>query len=282
MRGASAGWLAMLGSPSAYSSRQTFLETLADHALGQFATDEDDPAFALLIAAPIALVVAVEHHVDTLEREALRIVLEGEDALGTQDVAAFLGDEVLDPRKEPVGIERLVGPDRQGLHLLVMVMLEPAMIVAVVVMIIMMVVMVTMIVTLFVVIVLLATIEERRLDLEDAVEVERIAAKHRGERHRAALGAVEARIRIDGADAPFDLGEVGCADEVRLVDEDHVGKGDLVLGLRGVAQAFLEPLGIGDRHDGVELRLAGKLRIDEESLGDRGRVGEPGGLDDDR
>ena len=41
---------------------------------------------ALLAVLPFALVVAVEHHVHALEHEALRVVLERQDALAAQDV----------------------------------------------------------------------------------------------------------------------------------------------------------------------------------------------------
>src|ERR1700738_2993115 len=86
------------------------LKTLADHLLGQLAADEHDPALALLVGAPRALMVAVENHVHTLEHEAIGIVLEREDTLGAQDAGAFLGDEVLHPGKEFVRVERPVGP----------------------------------------------------------------------------------------------------------------------------------------------------------------------------
>ena len=53
-------------------SRHAFGKALADHALRQLAADEHEPAFALLGVLPVALVVAVEHHVHALEHEALR------------------------------------------------------------------------------------------------------------------------------------------------------------------------------------------------------------------
>src|SRR3954467_2689905 len=85
--------------------RDRALEALADLLLGQVAPDEHDPALALLVRAPFALMIAVEHHVHALEHEALRVVLEREDALGAQDVRPLGLCEVLDERKELVGIE---------------------------------------------------------------------------------------------------------------------------------------------------------------------------------
>src|SRR5438105_5062968 len=51
-------------------------EAAPDLFLRQSAADEYDPALPLLILLPGALVVAVQDHVNTLEHEALRIVLE--------------------------------------------------------------------------------------------------------------------------------------------------------------------------------------------------------------
>jgi hypothetical protein len=53
--------------------------------------------------------------------------LKGENAFAAQNVGAFLLHQVLHPRKEFVGIERLVGVQCNRLHVLVVIMLEPAM-----------------------------------------------------------------------------------------------------------------------------------------------------------
>ena len=66
-------------------------------------------------------------------------------------------------------------------------------------------------------------------------------------------------VRIDGADARFDVAEFGGRDKIGLVDQDHVGEGDLVLGFRGVLEPVVEPLGVGDGDDRVELGLPPKF-----------------------
>src|SRR5882757_4462748 len=126
-------------------SRHALRKALADHLFRHLAADEDGAARALFAILPGTLMVAVEDHVDTLEHEALGIVLERQDALAAQDFLALLGDQVLDPGKELVGIERLLGLEREGLHVLVVIMLEPAMVV-IVVMVAMVVIMVVVIV----------------------------------------------------------------------------------------------------------------------------------------
>ena len=81
------------------------------------------------------------------------------------------------------GSSGLVGRERDRLHLLVVIVLQPAvrMRVMVPVAVVMMIVIVVMIVGL----------EERRLDLEDALEIERIAPEHRVERDLRALRAMQ-------------------------------------------------------------------------------------------
>src|ERR1700681_1534884 len=113
-------------------SRHALRKALADHLFGHLAADEDGAARPLLAILPGALVVAVEDHVDALEHEALGIVLERQDALAAQDFLALLGDQILDPWEELVGIERLLGPERERLHVLVVIVLEAAMVVIVV------------------------------------------------------------------------------------------------------------------------------------------------------
>src|SRR5258708_14882176 len=108
-------------------SRRALLEALADHALRQFAADEYDAAFALFAFAPVALMIAIQHHMDALEGKALGVVLERQDAFGAENILTLLSHQILDPGKELVRIERPVGCERQRLHILVVIVLEPAM-----------------------------------------------------------------------------------------------------------------------------------------------------------
>src|SRR5580704_10829851 len=107
-------------------SRDAALESFGDHLPRQIAADEYHAAVALLAVFPWPLVIAVEDHVHALEHEALIVILEGEDAFAAQNVRAFLLHQVLHPRKELVRIERLVALQRNRLHVLVVIVLEPA------------------------------------------------------------------------------------------------------------------------------------------------------------
>src|SRR5690606_8771638 len=126
------------------------------------------------------------------EHEAVRIVLERQNALGAQDRRTVLRNQILDPRKELVGIERLVGRDRDRLHLLVVIMLQAlAVVVMVVAMVVMMVMIVVMMIVIMRVVVIILAMQEIRLDIEDAVEIEGLAVQHFVKRDLRALGAVQ-------------------------------------------------------------------------------------------
>ena len=108
-----------------------------------------------------------------------------------------------------------------------------------------------MIVTMVVVIVAVAGFEKFRLDLEDAIEVERAALQHVRQRDLATLGAMQFGVRIDAANARLDLGKLGLGDEIGLVEHDDVGERDLVLGFRRILEPVAQPfrVGYGHHHD---------------------------------
>src|SRR5260370_10103135 len=151
-------------------SRRAFLKALADHALRQFAADEYDAAFALFAAAPVALMITSQHHMDALDGIALGVVLERQDAFGAENILTLLCHQILNPGKELVRIERPVGFERQRLHILVVIMLEPAMTMVVAIGMIMVVMVVTV-----------ARFQELWLDIQDCIEVEVVAVQHLGE-----------------------------------------------------------------------------------------------------
>jgi hypothetical protein len=152
--------------------RDAAFETFADHFTGQVAADENDSALALLIRFPRPLMIAVKDHVNTLKDEALVVILERENAFASQNVWAFLLHEVLHPRKELIGIERPIGVKRNRLHILVVIVLKPGGGVRVRMS------MITMLVIMMVVMmmVVILAVEELGFQIEDAIEIESIAA----------------------------------------------------------------------------------------------------------
>jgi hypothetical protein len=255
----------------------------ADFFFRQIAADENNAAVANFVGFPGALMIAVQDHVDALEHETLGIVLERQNPLAAQNARPVGGDQILHPGEKLVRIERLVDFQRDRLHVLVVVMLQAVVNVDIIVcMFVFLAMMMNVIFPMFMLVhVRFLGLEEGRLDVEDAVEVEGIAAEHLRDVDLGALGAVQAGIGVDGADARLDLAQLGGRHQVGLVDQDHVGEGDLVLDLGRVLEPLVEPLGVGDRDHGVELGLGADLLVHEEGLRHRRGVGEPGGLDDD-
>ena len=130
--------------------------------------------------------------------------------------------------------------------------------------------------------IVLARLQKIRLDVQNAVEVEGVAAEHfLASEYSQRWVRCSRGVRIDPADTAFDLLQFVLADEVGLVEQDHVGECDLVLRLGRILEPVAQPLGVGDRHNCVELGLPSDVLVDEESLRDRRGVGQAGSLDDD-
>jgi len=122
------------------------------------------------------------------------------------------------------------------LHVLVVIVLQAVAVI--------MVVMIVAMVVMIMVVVMIVGLQKVRLDVEDAVEVESATIEHVGQRHRAALGAVEFRIGVDGADAGLDLGELGLGDEVGLVQLDVDGTADPDIYTGPLLDAFPNQMGM--------------------------------------
>ena len=153
-------------------------KSVADILFRKIAADEHDLRLALLVRLPLALRIAVEHHVHALEDEALRIALHRHDALAAQDVRALLLGETIDPGHELGRIDVALEPHRHRLHVLVMIVLETAMMMIVVTMVMVMVVVVVMIM------VVVVGDQEIGFDVEDAVEIEGATLEHVGDARR--------------------------------------------------------------------------------------------------
>src|SRR6185312_15213620 len=170
-------------------------EAFLDFLAVEVAADQHEAAVALFALFPVALVISVEHHVHALDDETLRIVPEGENTLEPQDFWPFIGGKLVHPWKKLIGIERLFRFQRNRLHLLVMIVLQTAMMVMVPGMVTMMVVPVIM----------LVLFEERGLDFENALQVERALAKEQLDLHVTPLRAINLGVRMDRADAAFNV-----------------------------------------------------------------------------
>src|SRR6185312_3674430 len=141
-------------------------KALANSIFRKIASNEDGTAVALFVSTPRPLVVAVENHVHALEHEALGVILERQDSLASQYARAVFCDEILNPGKELVGIERLVRLERDRLHLFIVVVLQAVTVMMRVIMI------VAMCVVMVVIVLMIIGLEKRRLNLQNSIEVE--------------------------------------------------------------------------------------------------------------
>ena len=105
---------------------------------------------------------------------------------------------------------------------------------------------VAMVVVIVMIVVVLFDRQEFRLDFEDTVEIEGVAAEHGVEFDGAFGGAVQFCVRVDAANPRFDFLQFGWRDQIDLVEQDDVGEGDLVFRFRRVLEAGGQPLGAPD------------------------------------
>src|SRR5437879_4085428 len=79
---------------------KTFAESVLQPFAVQLSADENQLIVAFLAGAPGPIRPAVEQHVDALEYEAARIVLDAQDALHAKDVGPFVHQQIAQPLVE--------------------------------------------------------------------------------------------------------------------------------------------------------------------------------------
>ena len=87
--------------------------------------------------------------------------------------------------------------------------------------------------------------------------------------------------RVDPTDPRLQGVEFGWGGQIGLVEQDHVGEGELLHRLVAAVEVLRQMLGVGDRDNGIEAEGGAHVVVGEEGLGDGRRVGEAGGLDQD-
>src|SRR5262249_40769665 len=127
---------------SSFTSLQAVFEAALEVLGVEVAADEDELAGALLAFFPRRAPVGVHHHVHALIDVAPRSAVDRQDALAAQDVLALELQQRAHPFLEAIRIDRTVAAEREARHLVAMV-------------------------------VVVAVLEEVRLEFEDALQVER-------------------------------------------------------------------------------------------------------------
>jgi len=132
------------------------------------------------------------------------------------------------------------------------------------------------------VMIVIIRLQESGFNFQNTVEIERIAAEHGIEQHIAFHCAVNLRIRIDAADTRFDFFDFSRCHQIRLVDDDDIGKCDLVFGFGRIFQTRGQEFRIRHCDNRIEAGLVGNVLIDKEGLRDGRRISQTCGLDNDR
>src|SRR5690242_6677947 len=114
-------------------------------------------------------------------------------------------------------------------------------------MVLMMIVAVFVVMMMAVIMMMIVGLEERRLDLENTIEIEGIASQDLADIDLGALGAMQPRVRIESADPRLEFAQLLRSDQIGLVDQDDVGECNLILRLRRILETIRQPLGIGNR-----------------------------------
>ena len=122
-------------------------------------------------------------------------------------------------------------------------------------------------------------LKETRIEIGGAAEIESADIEHAVDGNVAVARPVNPGRGIHAVQAGFEPVEVGGAGEVGLVEEQDVGKGDLLLRLLAVVKVPGGISGVDDGDDAVQPVGAADLRIGEEGLGNWAGVGKAGGLD---
>src|SRR5690606_4897629 len=81
----------------------------------ELASDEDEAAFTLFVFLPASPVIAFDDHVHAQHHISVRVVLERDDALESQDVRFLRLGDVLYPREEFRRVD-FTRPQRYRLH----------------------------------------------------------------------------------------------------------------------------------------------------------------------
>ena len=124
-------------------------------------------------------------------------------------------------------------------------------------------------------------LQERRIHRQRTLEIERPDVEHTLYRHVGITGPEDFRSPVNCADAALDALEFRFAHEVDLVEQDHVGEGDLLAGFFHFIEMLLDVMRIDDGDDGIEQELLLEFVVKKKRLSDRARICHAGRFDDD-
>ena len=239
-----------------------FLRT-AGHQAGfkgfgvKISTDENKPALPCFVVSPsldFVAKVATKEHVNALENEFLFHALHGENALVSEQILSHVVHDGVNPSLEFVDVEFAFKFGTHGGDARV-------------------------------VLVLALGVQELRVHVQGSFKVKRLDTDEVAGIDEAVFGVENRRKSVDTSDAAFNfLGLVFC-DEVHFVQDNPVGKRQLLNGfIFNVLRLFLiemlhDVLCINHGDDAVKFVPLDDLIVDKKRLRHRCGIGQPGGLD---
>ena len=241
------------------------------------AANKNKAALAAVIGGPRAGGPPFHDHVNALHHKLLVYALQVEDSLVAQQILPFRGNQGLHPVFKAERIKRLVGCQRDRMDGRVMAFC----LVRVGMMFMGAVFIMAMVVMRVIVVVFIFGDEEIGVVAQNAVKVEAAFVQHIGKGNLAALGLDDAGMGIGDADAGFNQGQFGFGHKVGLVEQDDIGKGNLLFGFLCVGKALHQVAGIHHGYDTVEPCAFLQVIIHEKGLRHRAGIGQTGGFNDD-
>jgi hypothetical protein len=233
---------------------KAFLEKVSVEIL----PDEDEAAGTLLTFLPLGTDIkgSREHHTNALEDKLGVHALDGDDTLVAVEVGPIFRDETLNPPLHHGDID-FSGDD--GGHT----------------------------VDRTVVLMFRIRIEELGFKIEDTFEVKGSNVEKFLGTDDSLLAAEDGSIEIERLDALLDGHQLVFRGQIRLVQNNLIGKDDLFHGLilhsfgLLVVETVDDVLGIHHGNDGIEVVHFLNVIVDEKGLDDGSRIGQASGLNDD-
>ena len=212
------------------------------------APDENEAVFARSFA-PWTAIRGIDEHVNALENNAVGLVFNGKDALHAKNVRTLFLNELAQPIVELLAITVTRRLDTHAGDVGVVVMVTG--------------------------------LEEMRIHLHGAIEIEATDIHDLGDIDVRAGRAVDDSEGIHVTDAVFESDEIRLAREVAFVEKDDVCKSDLLGGFVIFVDMLQDVLRIYECHHTVDEEFFFHLLVHEERLHDWTWVGKAGGLDQD-
>ena len=124
-------------------------------------------------------------------------------------------------------------------------------------------------------------LEKLRIHFGGAIEIKTADVEHVIERDIAILRAMDLRERVHAVQTLLERIDLSWFYQISLVEQDHIGKRDLLLRFVFSVEMLENVFRVDDGHDGIETELSFHFVVGEECLCDGCGVRHAGGFDQD-